>query len=247
MSVHVSSLVWRAPLAGNEKLVLLKLADCADDEGGNAYPSVARVARECGVSRRTVQTILKRFVSRGLLIVEAYATGGRGKPTRYQIDLERVQHDCTVSHETKGAETAPYPETKGATDDLKGADHDVKGCRAFAPEPSVTVEEESLSPRVRATRLPEGWQPTEEETNYARQKGLSDNEISRLRDDIVDWSQSSPNGAKLNWRATWQTWVRRCVDERKEPTGRIGNRPAAGLSRSQAATAGILGHGHRSG
>jgi hypothetical protein len=40
VSVRVSARVWELDLPPSEKLVLLKLADFADDGGGNAWPSV---------------------------------------------------------------------------------------------------------------------------------------------------------------------------------------------------------------
>ena len=121
MSVHVSSPVWlMQSLSPTEKLVLLKLADHAGDDGCHSFPGITRMVRECCVSRSTVQRILKRFVSRGLLIVEAYEKGGRGHATSYRIDLERVSHADTLS--VKGViDERVSPETvKGVTDDDKG-------------------------------------------------------------------------------------------------------------------------------
>ena len=34
-----------SPVGGNERLVLLAIADCANDEGGDAWPSIATLAR----------------------------------------------------------------------------------------------------------------------------------------------------------------------------------------------------------
>ena len=86
MSVHVSSAVWRLALPATAKLVLLKLADCANDDGSNAYPSLETVARECGCDVRTVRRTVRNLEERGLLEVEAEAT--RYTPRRYRVRPE---------------------------------------------------------------------------------------------------------------------------------------------------------------
>ena len=98
-------------------------------------------------------------------------------------------------------------------------------------QPSI---DKSDKPAKRASRLPADWQPCESAINYARKKGFSENEIHRLCEDIVDWSRSSKNGAKLDWLATWQTWVRRRVDERGSSSDQSG-RGSNGAGQSHAA------------
>lgn len=67
MSVHLTSKVWRLeglnPVA---KLVLLKLADNANDDGVG-WPSVARICAETGAGRSTVQKWVGEFEARGWL------------------------------------------------------------------------------------------------------------------------------------------------------------------------------------
>lgn len=78
------------------------------------------------------------------------------------------------------------------------------------------------SKRKRTTRLPNDWQPNEAQRAYAAKKGMNEDEISSERDEIVDWSAASPNGAKLDWNAAWQTWCRRYVKERDNGPKRSG-------------------------
>ncbi len=86
MSVHVSSAVWlNERIRGTSKLVLLKLADCADDDGRNAYPSVARIARECGIGERSVQRILGGLINAGYLVVTREASAIIHRPTTYRV------------------------------------------------------------------------------------------------------------------------------------------------------------------
>lgn len=143
MSVRVTALCWQIHIPITHKMVLLRLADYADDHGGKIFPSVATLAHDCEVSPRMVQYILKGFIADGLLLVVGNATGGRGKTRRYAIDLDRavqmagpgggttngtgervqrVQDDCTLYEE------------RVQTDAEKGA-------IAVAPDPPGTVKE----------------------------------------------------------------------------------------------------------
>lgn len=66
MSVRVMTAVWELPLPDSEKIVLLALADCANDEG-HCWPSMATLARKCSKSDRTVQAAIKSLVDSGHL------------------------------------------------------------------------------------------------------------------------------------------------------------------------------------
>ena len=66
MSVRMMSLVWELDLPDSEKLVLLALADCANDEGG-CWPSVETISRKCSKSERTVQNCIRTLCVKGHL------------------------------------------------------------------------------------------------------------------------------------------------------------------------------------
>ena len=59
---------WEQAVRGNEKLVLLALADHADD-AGVCWPGVRRVAHKTGIHYGTVQRIVVRLRGAGLLEV----------------------------------------------------------------------------------------------------------------------------------------------------------------------------------
>jgi pyocin large subunit-like protein len=69
VSVHVLSWVLKnSPTTLADRLVLIVLADHADGDGGNAYPSVQTVADEAKVSPRTVQRSLRVLESEGHIL-----------------------------------------------------------------------------------------------------------------------------------------------------------------------------------
>lgn len=57
--------------------VAVKLADCANDDGENVYPSVNRVERETRLGQSTVRRILAAFEEAGLLEVIEETSGNR--------------------------------------------------------------------------------------------------------------------------------------------------------------------------
>lgn len=67
MSVKYSTLVWENSFSeGTDRLVMLALADFADDDG-ECYPGVSRVAKKCRLSKRTVQRSFQTLIEAGEL------------------------------------------------------------------------------------------------------------------------------------------------------------------------------------
>lgn len=75
-------------------------------------------------------------------------------------------------------------------------------------------KEESKTERRRATRLPSDWTLPLEWRADAPKAGLPELRIDTEALNMRDWSLSSPNGAKLDWRAAWRTWCRRAAKDR---------------------------------
>lgn len=77
------SLVWHdESLGATDKIVMLSLADHADDEG-YCYPSIARLTRRTGLTARTVQNVTKRLQETGRLSIELNA--GRSGSNLYRV------------------------------------------------------------------------------------------------------------------------------------------------------------------
>lgn len=73
--------VWaNSPASGNERLVLLALADaCSRDDGTGCWPSAATIARKANISDRTVRRVIARLEADGHVMV--HRGGGRGGST----------------------------------------------------------------------------------------------------------------------------------------------------------------------
>lgn len=87
MSIAAMNWIWEhSPASGNERLVLLAIADCADDEGRNAWPSIAKLATKARLDTRTVQRVITRLETAGHLAVERGA--GRRGTNVYHLNLQ---------------------------------------------------------------------------------------------------------------------------------------------------------------
>jgi len=69
MSFVATVWAWKTGAKGLDKLVLLNLANRCD-EIGRTWPSVERIAQDCGISERAARNALAELVSLGLIKVE---------------------------------------------------------------------------------------------------------------------------------------------------------------------------------
>lgn len=136
------------------KLVLLKLADNAGDDG-ECWPSIPHVARECEMSERAVQMHIRFLVERKFLWIEERKTvEGLNKSNIYHLTLDKAQEVQKARKKRKkqtddsgsGANGAPdgandAPSKSGATDSpggandagLSGASDAPRTCHSFEP------------------------------------------------------------------------------------------------------------------
>ena len=66
MSIAVMSRAWLTDTQAVDKIVLLALADRADDEG-HCWPGIASLSKKCGLSERSVQRSIQSLVEAGHL------------------------------------------------------------------------------------------------------------------------------------------------------------------------------------
>ncbi|QCN95863.1 helix-turn-helix domain-containing protein [Azospirillum argentinense] len=132
-------MVWPARgIDGTAKLVLQRLCDFADDDGGNVFPTIKRVSEDCGISERTTQEAMRRLEAIRVLVLVREGDAGAKRPREYRIDVDALASlavakegadGCEIRTGAKsarvqktigtGADSAPKPiiePTKGAAD-----------------------------------------------------------------------------------------------------------------------------------
>jgi Helix-turn-helix domain len=75
------------------RLVMMKICDCADDDGTNIFPSVDTIHRETGLGASTIRAAIAAFEECGLLIVKANKFGNcAGKTTTVrELDTDKLR------------------------------------------------------------------------------------------------------------------------------------------------------------
>src|SRR5438132_11288666 len=87
MAIGVMQDVWtRSQASGGDRLVLLALADSANADTRECWPSLARIAERCRLSVRQTQRALRRVEEAGE--VSTVVGQGRGMTNVYRICLD---------------------------------------------------------------------------------------------------------------------------------------------------------------
>lgn len=115
-----------------QQIILLAMAEHANDDGTRCYPSIDRIAWKTGYKVRAVEDILRGL--RQEKIIEMVAPAAAQKPTEYRICLDKAKQKMPFSawrfkhgkhrNKERGAENAPVQSR-------------VKSARETAPEPST--------------------------------------------------------------------------------------------------------------
>lgn len=194
------------------KLVLIKLADNANDQG-ECWPSVAYIAEQCEISERSVQNHIQQLVKDGLVRIEIRkASSGLNQSNLYHLSLK-----------SEGAAFAPY----GAGDAPTGAGDSPLGGAGAAPRTSHSFEpvKEPLKPLakkgagVRRNSLPENFAPTE--NHHALAKNLS---VSLESEFLSFCDHHRAKGSTfVDWNAALNTWIRNAAKFAGNKSGFVKN------------------------
>jgi hypothetical protein len=101
-----------------DKMILLAMADYANDAGGNIYPSVPTLMRKCCLSERTIRARISKMVESGWLERE-----GQVKVQNGYVNVHRIKLDKLPT----GAPDAPL-------NDGTGAPHAPHRCTTCTPQ-----------------------------------------------------------------------------------------------------------------
>jgi hypothetical protein len=127
---------WDQQLSPTPKLILMALADAAND-CGVCWPSVSTVARKCCVSVRTVRRVMQKLAARRMLLTEQrYRKDGSCSSNRYQLHLEG------------GDRLSPAPDRGDITPGQGCEGPPVTG---VIPGTTIGTQKESLPPQTTAS------------------------------------------------------------------------------------------------
>ena len=111
MSVAVMAWVWEnGPNTTGDRLVLLAIADHADDSGV-AFPSMRRIAEKSCMTERGARGVVRRLEAQGWL--STTVGGGRGGASVYTILMQKSRKPLLGNEvETRNAVPVKEPKTR---------------------------------------------------------------------------------------------------------------------------------------
>lgn len=203
MSIKLMTAVWdREDLSSTQKLVLLSLADWANDEG-LCWPSIERVAKKSSLKKRAVQLAIRSLEEMKFIRREEVV----GKGNRYWIQI-------------------PVHEMHPCTEDIPPV-HQMHETRA--PDAPNTSKIHQLTTKYIRRELPEcipvdAWQGWVEMRNQ-RKKPLTDRAYNQAIDKLVAFMDRGQNITEVLDRSTMNGWTD--LYEVKEPRNAGNSKHAA--------------------
>ncbi|ECB6451985.1 helix-turn-helix domain-containing protein [Salmonella enterica subsp. enterica serovar Newport] len=191
------------------KLVLIKLADNANDEG-ECWPSYQHIADQCEVSRSTVKSHIRALEDMGLLKREFRRKGELNQSNVFYLTLDNAQQ-------------IP-PESGGAGADLGGG-------AGAAPRTYHSFEpvKEPLERKKKPSSMPEGFSPSASHQKMAEEFGISlQDEFDKFTDHHLS------KGSKfIDWSRALNTWLRNARGFQKSRSCNSFSRPSSAITVSK--------------
>lgn len=207
MAVKISHWVWQHSGAkGNDLLVLLALADNANDDGV-CWPSLRYLAEKTRLHENTIRSRLKSL--RGLGIV-----GWDERPG--SPNVFRINTDTPIDFSTP-TESVPLPTALGGEGYTQAVG---EGYNLAVPEPSITISEPSDGEPVEESDTPSGTSKpmplpkpfivTADMKTWAATHAASVDVMGETKQFVAYWREGEGKGKRRkNWSLTWMNWMRR--------------------------------------
>jgi hypothetical protein len=202
MSIKCLAWAWGRQLPPLPKLILLAVADHADDTGF-AWPGINGVAEKCGLSRRTVQRHMNYLTDKGLITVEPRTRpDGSATSNSYQVNIPPVSER--------------HPPASGCHPPVSP----VTPPRVSTVTPLTVIEPSYTT----TTILPEWFQvlydiePVDDKTVERLTKWASPHDVVVMREMayLLAGKWEEYEGKRASIYPTFQNWVNR---QEKNPTG----------------------------
>lgn len=232
------------------KFVLVAIANCADGKEGIAWPSVAYLVDATGQDRKTVMAGINRLVAAGYI----RDTGERRGLTKQVIVYQLPEFSAFTpiqAQKRNSTENGTVPEFPSNSTEIPSKEYrnsletvPKTGHGTVRNRQGTTIEPKDISRAKKAStgeRIPDDWKPSQADIDFALTTfpHWTAAHLDLVAGGFKDhWLAKPGNDAKkLDWSATWRTWVRN--EERYRPfaasPGRMtASRPSFAQQRAQA-------------
>lgn len=198
------------------KLVLIKIADNANDEG-ECWPSYQHIADQCEVSRSTVKSHIRALEDMGLLKREFRRKGELNQSNVFYLTLDNAQQIPPESGRA-GADRG-----RAGADLGGGAGADPRTYHSFEPV------KEPLERKKKPSSMPEGFSPSASHQKMAEEFGISlQDEFDKFTDHHLS------KGSKfIDWSRALNTWLRNARGFQKSRACNSFSRPSSAITVSK--------------
>lgn len=193
MSARHVGWAFEQPLKPAQKLVLLALADLAD-EANQAFPSKAYLAKVTGLSTRSIQRTVADLEEQKLLI-RSHRTRGNGSQSSnvYELLLKGGETECLGGGDSS---VSPIPSTKKLSSS-KRAKRRIRSSSKKRP-------------------LPDSWAPTDQHREMATEYDLEvEWEAKKFRDHALQTDRRL-----VRWDKAFNNWLRTSREWKAERSGK---------------------------
>lgn len=129
-----------------------------------------------------------------------------------------VPRDTTGTEQSDDADVPILSHVDNTTQDKTGQDNLRK--KEKERERGASAVPAPASPRKAASRIPDDWEPSEADADYARSLGLPVARVTAMFRDY--WiSKAGADARKHDWSATWRNWCRREDGALAEPQSTV--------------------------
>lgn len=208
MSIKLMTVVWEmADLTAGAKLVLLALADQANDQGTHCFPSVQTICRRCGQGERTVRRILTDLEAAGHITRQHRD----GTSTQYRVH-PNVQLEANPCQNGTPAKMAPLPKRQATPAKLAPDPCQIGTLTTNEPShnPSPPTPRRGAERERKAFAMPADW--------VASAAGALPEEIAALAAQWPDGAYAAEGAAfaehwrgrgakRADWNAMWAARV----------------------------------------
>ena len=205
------NLAWEMDLPLGQKMVLMALADRANQEG-ECWPGQASLAKMCSMSERALRDNIDRLSSQGLVTVISRRVDGHNGTSKYYLTL------TTQPAESAGSQPADCDKSNRQIATEQPADCDI----AYKEEP--TIKQPTVEPSVASkSRPPEKiiFDSDEKKFNIPLtcypdwERSFPKLDLDAEIDKAELWLSANPKRRKKNYERFLLGWFSRAVENAK--------------------------------
>jgi hypothetical protein len=139
MSIRVMTVVWEVQFpTQSQKLIALKMADYASDNGNSIFPSNESLAKRSGCDERTVQRTLKAFRDCGIIHLIKQGGNGPKDTNEWWLNVPLLKQIADGEATMTGSGTALEINTAEAVENMGDSVSPLEGLRVTSDALRVT-------------------------------------------------------------------------------------------------------------